>query len=218
MFVRELTVFVCSSRPPPTLWPLWTCSSLPASVHTQLTYQNHAVDPKGGRHLAATTLGPLHSRSCGTDFFSFVSLGRKQTSGSIHTSATAQHSSSAVGAQQPCLTGTGTCGSSDVLTTPVSVLVSAHIRSALPQRHPNPRRDDCWCDVPSAPIGGWLPSPSPLSHCVCAFPLRMDAHGTREAAAPCRGHSVVFRVATSQRGRVLGGVNGMGRWPLQCGE
>jgi hypothetical protein len=56
-----------------------------SSVHTQLTYQNYAVDPKGGRHLAATTLGPLHSHSCGTDFFGFVSFGRKQTSGSIHT-------------------------------------------------------------------------------------------------------------------------------------
>jgi hypothetical protein len=73
------------------------------------------------------------------------------------TVATEQHSSSAVGAQQPCLIGTGTCGSSDVLTTPVSALVSARISSVLPQRHPNARHDVCWCGVLSAPIRGWLP-------------------------------------------------------------
>jgi len=75
-----------------------------------------------------------------------------------HSDLLGQHSSSAVGAQQPCLIGTGTCGSSDVLTTPVSALVSARISSVLPQRHPNPRHDGCWCGVLSASIGGLVAS------------------------------------------------------------
>jgi hypothetical protein len=146
------TLFVCSSRPPPTLWPLWTCSSArPLSTHNSLT----RITPWTQRAAAILRLPPLarFTRARVAPTFSALSFGRKQTSGSIHS----RNSSSAVGAQQPCLIGTGTCGSSDVLTTPVSALVSARISSVLPQRHPNARHDVCWCGVLSAPIGGWLP-------------------------------------------------------------